>query len=210
MELYVDDREDKTRIEAIKNEFNSNVVVKRLLAGDILIYQQSSPIICIETKTIQDFIGSCRNGQIKKEAINMKKIYPFSFIIIYNDGKWDKQYTKPLTLNEKYGNIVSLMQRYKVPVIVCDNEQHFLKCIKAIIRTVNKFDVPIEPPVVRKKDSNEMINVLIGLPKVGKKMARVLLDRFQTPGGVFKATDDELDKIPRLQTKTKESIRRMR
>lgn len=210
MELYVDDREDKTRIEAIKNEFNSNVVVKRLLAGDILIYQQSSPIICIETKTIQDFIGSCRNGQIKKEAINMKKIYPFSFIIIYDDGKWDKNYTKPLTINEKYGNIVSLMQRYKVPVIVCDNETHFLKCIKAIIRTVNKFDTPIDPPLVRKKDSNEMINVLIGLPKVGKKMARTLLDEFKTPGGVFNATDEELDKVPRLQEKSKQSIRRMR
>ncbi len=87
MELYVDDREDKTRIEAIRNEFNSNVVVKRLLAGDILIYQQSNPIICIETKTIQDFISSCRNGRIRKEALNMKKIYPCSFIIIYDDGK---------------------------------------------------------------------------------------------------------------------------
>lgn len=210
MEIYIDDREDKERIEAISKEFNSQVEVKRLLAGDILIYQRDAPIISIETKTIQDFIGSCRNGQIKKEALNMKKIYPFSFILIYDDGKWNKQYTKPLTLNEKYGNIVSLMQRYKVPVIMCKNTEHFLKAIKAIIRTVNKFDEPIEQPIVRKKDSNEMINVLIGLPKVGKKMARVLLDNFKTPGGVFKASDEDLDNIPRLQNKSKEAIKRMR
>ena len=118
MELYIDDREDNERIDAIKNEFNSNVEVRRLLTGDILIYQNDGPIICIETKTIQDFIQSCRNRQIQKEALNMKKLYAFSYIIIYDDGKMNAQYVKPLTLNEKYGNIVSLMQRYKVPVNV--------------------------------------------------------------------------------------------
>ena len=210
MELYVDDREDNNRIELIKNEFNSNVKVKRLLAGDILIQQKNHPAISIETKTLQDFISSCRNGQIRKEALNMKKIYPCSFIIIYDDGKWNKQYVKPLTNNEMYGNIVSLMWRYKVPVIMCDNSTHFLKAIKAVIRTVNKGDEPIQQPIVRKKDSNPFINVLIGIDGVGKKMARTLLDTFKTPGGVFKASDDDLDAIPRLQKKSKEAIRRMR
>ena len=210
MEIYIDDREDDERINAIKQEFNSHVEVKRLLAGDILIQQKSGPIICIETKTIQDFIQSCRNRQIQKEALNMKKVYAFSYIIIYDDGKMNTEYVKPLTLNEKYGNIVSLMQRYKVPVIQCNNTNHFLKCIKAIISNVNKHDEPIEQPIVRKKDSNDMINVLIGLPKVGKKMARVLLDNFKTPGGVFNASDEDLDSIPRLQNKSKEAIKRMR
>ena len=210
MELYIDDREDNDRIELIKNEFNSNVEVKRLLAGDILIQQRTNPTIAIETKTLQDFISSCRNGQIRKEALNMKKIYPCSFIIIYNDGKWNKQYVKPLTDNEMYGNIVSLMWRYKVPVIMCANSTHFLKTIKAIIRTVNKGDKPIEQPIVRKKDSNPFINVLIGIDGVGTKMARTLLDTFKTPGGVFKASDNDLDNIPRLQKKSKEAIRRMR
>lgn len=210
MELYIDDREDKERIQAIQKEFNSKVEVKRLIAGDILIYQKDNPIICIETKTWQDFTKSCRDRQIQKEALNMKKIYPFSFILIYDDGKFNTKYTNPLSLNEKYSNIVSLTQRYKVPVIQCDNIAHFLKCIKAIIRTVNKNDVPIEQPIVRKKDSNAFINVLIGIDGVGKKMARVLLDNFKTPGGVFKADDKELDSIPRLKTKSKNEIKRMR
>ena len=210
MELYIDDREDNDRIELIKNEFNSNVEVKRLLAGDILIQQRTNPTIVIETKTLQDFISSCRNGQIRKEALNMKKIYPCSFIVIYDDGKWNKQYVKPLTDNEMYGNIVSLMWRYKVPVIMCANSTHFLKTIKAIIRTVNKGDEPIEQPIVRKKDSNPFINVLIGIDGVGTKMARTLLDTFKTPGGVFRASDNDLDNIPRLQKKSKEAIRRMR
>lgn len=210
MELYIDDREDNERIELIKNEFNSNVQVKRLVVGDILVQQINKPTIAIETKTLQDFISSCRNRQIKKEALNMKKTYPYSFILVYDDKKWNKRYVKPLTENEMYGNIVSLMWRYKVPVVMCDNSNHFLKAIKAVIRTVNKGDEPIEQPIVRKKDSNPFINVLIGIDGVGKKMARTLLDIFKTPGGVFNASDDDLDAVPRLQSKSKEEIRRMR
>ena len=210
MELYVDYREDKQRVELIKKEFPSFCGTKALVAGDILVIQDDNPTICIETKTLQDFIGSCRNGQIKKEALNMKKIYPYSFILVYDDGKWNKKYVKPLTDNELYGNILSLMWRYKVPVVMCANSIHFLKAIKAVIRVVNKGDDPIEQPIVRKKDSNPFINVLIGIDGVGKKMARVLLDNFKTPGGVFNASDEDLDAIPRLQSKSKESIRRMR
>ena len=209
MDILVDDREDKERIKLLKNNFSTPIEVIRLEYGDIII-KDNNNVIAIETKTIQDFIGSCRNGQIKKEALNMKKMSPFSFIIIYDDGKWNKKYTRPLTNNEWYGNIVSLMQRYKVPVIICEDSTHFIKAIKAVIRTVGKNDEPITPPIVRPKNSNEMINVLIGIPKVGAKMARVLLDTFKTPGGVFNATDEQLNSIPRLQTKSKEAIRRMR
>jgi ERCC4-type nuclease len=206
--MLIDFREDNERIELLKQYFH-DAEVTTLDYGDILI-DYAGKEIAIETKTIQDFIGSCRNGQIRKEALNMKKKCPYSFIIIYNDGKWNKHYTKPLTLNERYGNIISLMQRYKVPVVTCKNQEHFIKAIKAIMRAVDKCDIPIEQPTVRKKDSNEMVNVLIGINGVGKKMARKLLDAFKTPGGVLRASDDDLDTIPRLQEKSKASIRRMR
>ncbi|MBO5476328.1 MAG: hypothetical protein J6A15_01055 [Clostridia bacterium] len=211
MQIYIDDREkDKERIEAIKNEFHCDVEMKRLIAGDILVEQNNAPTIAIEVKTIQDFIKSCRDRQIQKEALNMKKIYPFSFIILYDNDKWNKKYTKPQTLSEKYGNIVSLTQRYKTPVIQCYNTNHFLKCIKAIISNVNKDDIPIEQPNVRKKHVDDRINVLIGLKKVGEKTAKTLLEHFGSPRGVLNATDEELDTVPRLYKESKESIRRCR
>ena len=208
MKMLIDYREDDARIDLLKKHFHS-AEVATLDYGDILINYYDKTI-AIETKTIQDFISSCRNGQLRKEALNMKSKCPYSFIIIYDDSKWNKKFTKPLTLNERYGNIASLMQRYKVPVFTCKNEEHFIKCIKAIMRAVKNSDEPIEQPIVRKKDSNEMINVLIGIDGVGTKMARTLLDIFKTPGGVFKALDNDLDNIPRLQKKSKEAIRRMR
>lgn len=208
MQLIIDDREDTNRIKIIKDNFHSEVIVRRLDAGDILIKQENDFNILIEVKTIQDFIGSCNNRRLQKEALQMKKACNFSFILIYDDGNWDEKYAHQ-TINQKYGNIVSLIQRYKVPVIQCDNVRHFIACIKSIIENVNKNDEPIEPPVVRKKEANDSINVLIGIPGVGKKMARTLLDNFRTVGAVFCATDEELDDIPRLQKKSKDAIRRM-
>ena len=64
--------------------------------------------------------------------------------------------------------------------------------------------------VANQTNRNEMINVLIGLPKCGPKTARKLLDLFGTPGKVFKATDEDLNKVPRLTTTTINAIRRMR
>lgn len=208
MELYIDDREDKERIDLIKKNFNSPITVTRLDVGDILVKREDAPDIVIEVKTIQDFIGSCKNRQMQKESLQMKE-YPFRFIIIYDDGKWNKRYARQ-TIAEKYGNIVSLNIRYKTYVFQCASKKEFIQCIKSIIKNVNKESEPIEPPIVRKKDTNEMINVLIGLPAVGKTMARTLLDTFNTPGKVFKASDEDLNAVPRLQERSKNAIRRMR
>ena len=208
MELYIDNREDNERIELIKENFSSPITVTRLDVGDILVKRENNPNIIFEVKTIQDFIGSCKNRRMKKEALQMKK-YPYRYVIIYDDGKWNKKYVNQ-TINEKFGNLASININYKTTVFWCLNKKEFIACLKSIIRSVDKDTEPVEPPLVRKKNTNEMINVLIGLPDVGAKMARTLLDTFGTPGKVFKASDDELDNVRLLRQKSKDAIKRMR
>ena len=211
MKILIDDREDKERIELLKEDsFFANALITRLDTGDIIISRDDLNDIAIEVKTLQDWIKSCRDRRIQKEALQMKEQYPFSYIIIYDDGKKNDLFVMPQSLAEYYGNVVSLMQRYKVPVVVCKNHRHFVECVKAIVNNIKKNDEPIEPPLVRDKNSNEMINVLIGIEKCGPKCARKLLDYFNTPGKVFQASDEELNQVPRLTTATKKAIRRMR
>ena len=208
MKLYIDDREDDERIKLIKDNFSSPIVVTRLDVGDILVERNDNPDIIFEVKTIQDFIGSCKNRRMKKEALQMKD-YPYRYVIIYDDGKWNKKYVNQ-TINEKFGNLAAININYKATVFWCLNSKEFISCIKSIIRAVDKDTEPVEPPVVRNKNTNEMINVLIGLPDVGAKMARTLLDTFDTPGKVFKASDHELDNVRLLRQKSKDAIKRMR
>lgn len=206
IKIFIDDREDNQRIRKLDKKFN--VVVGRLEVGDILIPRDDGRTICIEVKTRQDFITSCNNRRIQKEAIAMKKKYPYSYIVVYNDGKLNPKYVKQ-THNQRYGNIASLMLRYKVPLFWCGNFVEFTSCINEIITTVDKIDRPIDPPIVRDKDADEKINILIGIDGVGKKMAQKLLDAFGKPSNVFTACPEELDEIPRLSKKVKENILRL-
>ena len=99
MKIIIDDREkDKERIQMIKNGFITPVIMKRLV-----IEQQGYPTICIENKTWQDFISSYRNGQLYKEVTAMKQKYDYSFVIVYDNGKWNKAYVNQ-NANEKFGN----------------------------------------------------------------------------------------------------------
>lgn len=210
MRILIDDREkDEERIEMILNGFNTLIERQRLDVGDLIIEQEGYPTICIENKTIQDFIGSCKNGRLFKEVVAMKLKYEYSFVIIYDNGKWNKEYVNQ-TYNEKYGNIASVMLRHRCYLIQCNSSREYIPCIKALIRNIKKADKPIEAPEVLPNDSNDMIRVLRGIPGVGAKMARTLLDTFGTPGKVLKADDSQLDDVPRLQEKSKNAIRRMR
>ena len=210
MKIIIDDREkDKERIQMIKNGFITPVIMERLDVGDLVIEQQGYPTICIENKTWQDFISSYRNGQLYKEVTAMKQKYDYSFVIVYDNGKWNKGYVNQ-NANEKFGNIASVILQHRCYLIQCDNSNEYIPCVKALIRNIKKADKPLSAPDVLPNDSNDMIRVLCGIPGVGRKMARKLLDEFGTPGQVFKADDDALNSIPRIQKKTKEAIRRMR
>lgn len=211
MKIIIDDREDEKRIDAIEEYFPQVCRVQRLERGDIIIQRGGdTPDIAIEVKTVNDFVNSIKNRRVQKEALQMKEAYPHSYIIIY--GKYSKinnKYSK-ITKKQWWSNITSLTIRYHVPVFWVENINDFLIQIENIINTVDKETEPIEPPNVRTKNTNPFINVLIGIDNLGPKMARTLLNTFKTPGGVFKATDEELDNIKGLRKSVKKEIKRMR
>ena len=211
MKILIDNREDDERIEMLKQDsFFKDAQVTILDAGDIVIQQEDNHDIAIEVKTMQDWIKSCKDRQVQKEALQMAD-FPFRCIVIYDDGKWNKFFTRNISLAQHYGNIASLTLRYKSPVFVCKTKKSFIECVKAIVRSIEKGDQPIEPPIMVPKESNDFLRVTMGIKNgVGKKMARTLLDKFRTPGGIFNASDEELDEVPRLSKKSKEAIRRMR
>lgn len=208
MQVLIDDREkDNERIDTIQ-KYYANTEVARLPVGDIIFLQEDNPSIAFEIKTWQDFIGSIKNRRIQQEVLSMKEQYPYSFVMIYDNGKWNKKYTHASNVQIQ-SNIVSIMQRYKVPVVISKDLNELIISLEACKRAVNKSNEPISPPTVRNKSSNEMINVLIGLPKVGDKTARKLLDKFNKPSNVFNATEEELDEIKGLTKTAKNAILRM-
>ena len=208
MKITIDNREDKGRIAQIQRFFDCECETKVLDTGDIIIQQDNIPDIAIEVKTHQDFIKSFKDRLVQDELIRMKAKYPFSYLIIYDDGKLNKKYTKT-SREQWHSNIHSLAIRYHVHIFFADNTKDFLKCIQSLANTVTKHDKPIEPPIVRPKDSNPFVNVLIGVPHIGKATAQKLINNFEKPSIVFNATEEELNLIPRLTQKQKEWLLKM-
>ena len=93
MQVLIDDREkDNERIDTIQ-KYYANTEVARLPVGDIIFLQEDNPSIAFEIKTWQDFIGSIKNRRIQQEVLSMKEQYPYSFVMIYDNGRWNKKYT---------------------------------------------------------------------------------------------------------------------
>lgn len=210
MKILIDDREDDERLNMLlEDEFFIDATVKRLYSGDIVI-QKNDYEIAIEVKTRQDWINSIKDRQVQKESLQMRK-FPFRCVVIYDDGKWNKFFTKDISYAQHYGNMASLTFRYKTPVFVCETKKSFIECIKAIARSVEKIDEPIEPPIMIPKDSRDAMRVTRAIKNgIGEKMARKLLDKFGTPGQIFNASDEDLDEVPRLSAKSKAAIKRLR
>ena len=187
MRIYIDDREDDDRILFLKkDQFFRQITVKRLEVGDILIERDGHEDIVIEIKTLQDWTNSMNNKQLEKEANQMKE-YNVRGIIVYDDGKLNTWYTKLPGTARNYMKHAELEYRWHIPVFFCDNVNKMTEAIKAIIKTV-----------------------LLNIDGIGDKMADKLLDKFGTPGGVFKASTEELNSVKRLQEKAKKAIKRMR
>lgn len=210
MRIYIDDREDDDRILFLqKDSFFRQITVKRLDVGDILIQRDDHEDIVIEIKTLQDWTNSMNNKQLEKEANQMKE-YNIRAIIVYDDGKLNTWYTKLPGTARNYMKHAELEYRWHVPVFFCDNIVKMTEAIKAIVKVCSKEFEPLPYPIVVKTHKDEMKAVLLNIPGVGDKMADKLLDIFGTPGGVFRASSEQLDNVKRLQNKSKKAIKRMR
>ena len=211
MKIIIDDHEDRNRIKIIKKFFNSDKCeVQRLETADIIIEQEDKPTVAIEVKTVEDFISSMKNKRIHDEVLRMKNKYPYSYVLVYGDWRGLIPKFYKYTLAQKCSNIFKITTMYKVPVFWVATEKEFLTMIDEISKNIHKIGDPIEPPTIRDKNSNPFINVLIGIDGVGEKTAQKLLNKFHTPGGVFSASEEELNKIPRLSKKIIKEILRMK
>jgi len=209
MKIYIDSREDKERINMFKGyTFFSDAEVKNLDIGDIVAIDGDKKI-AIEVKTLQDWIASCNNNQLRKEAYQMQDC-PLRAIIVYDDDKLNTRYTRLPTPGRNYDIMAECAFRWHVPVFFCDNEIKFVYCVMDIIKHISKEFDPLPKPIVVKKHTDDMVAVLINLPHIGVVTAEKLLDIFGTPGGVFNATDDELKNIKGISKKQIKIIQRMR
>ena len=113
--LKFDDREkDADLIEQViytVQEAGHDIEMCRLTVGDFVWDDQ----ICIEHKSVDDFVNSVTRGTLDEQLIAMQQ-YPHRFLFI--DGNWTRVFTRKgsMTVRQKDAKILSILARDKIPV----------------------------------------------------------------------------------------------
>ncbi len=127
--IQVDSREPSSIFKKFEKE-GIEFERKTLLVGDIV---DSDKSVAIERKTIGDFSMSIKDRRIWKQAENMKNNFDHPYIII--SGAIKDLYWKTRGLDDKpntnyiLGAIASLTSKYKIPIIMVDNDAQLVKRI---------------------------------------------------------------------------------
>lgn len=101
---------------------------------------------------------------------------------------------KSLHPNALKGFILSILIKYKVPIIFTRDYSETAEYMLLIAKKQNK-DTSIKPKKVMRSKNEELIFVIESLSGIGPKKAKLLLEKFKTLKNIFTAPKSELIEI---------------
>jgi len=189
--ILVDYRERKSLVvsEIIKKGININF--KALKVADYIIND-----VAIERKTVSDFISSMINKRLLKQLEEIKQ-YPQHILIIegieeqelYNDDE------EGINGNAIRGMILSIILRYKVPIIFTKNSEDTASFIKLLTKKPRKKEFSLNPKK-RSLDVKEQKQFIIeSFPGIGPVTAKKLLKEFKSVTNILNTSQENLEKL---------------
>ena len=190
--VIVDSREKNSLIVSELVDLGLEVELKMLKVGDYLINETA-----IERKTVNDFISSMKSRRLVNQLEELQQYKSRLLIVegideqeLYSDSE-EKIGMHP---NAVRGFLLSIILKYKVPIIFTKNYEDTAKFISVLAKKSEK-----EPSLnVAKKsfDKKEMKQFIIeGFPGIGPMNAKKLLERFKTIKEIVNASEEELKEI---------------
>ncbi len=204
VKIIIDNRENKNRIPNLL-EKKCLIEMKQLPIGDFILSED----VCIERKTVCDFISSVINRRVFDQMTAMKDAYPCPVLIIEGDDSITEacESTK-INPNAMNGALASIALNYQIPVLHTHNQKETADLLYTIARREQE-DQRKGTSIRQKKgrSDNERQEFLIaGLPSIDKTIAVRLLTHFKTPSNVFAASLEDLQKVEGIG---KEKARKM-
>lgn len=186
MRVVMDDREPEI-IERLLRKKGIFVERKRIEVADYLIGMD----VCIERKTLEDFLRSIYDGRIFEQVEEMGTCCDKLIVIIENSSRPDIR-VKPHYL----GALVYLSLR-GVSVIHLSDFEETAMFLSYLARKV-EGNKPSAIPIRRKrrpKAFEEAYSVLLSFPSIGPKSAEKLMSEFRNLREVFNADFSKLRSV---------------
>tara|TARA_Y100000296_G_scaffold84251_1_gene117079 strand:- start:3800 stop:4489 length:690 start_codon:yes stop_codon:yes gene_type:complete len=190
--IIIDYREKNSLVISELSKLGFEIEFKELKVADYILGD-----VAIERKTVFDFISSMKNGRLVNQLEGLQQ-YKNKLLIIeglseqelYTDSE-DRIGMHP---NAIRGFLLSILLKYKVPIIFTKNYEDTVKFISVLSKKKSK---EISLNVTRKSfNKKEQIQFIIeGFPGIGPKTAKKLLKKFKTIKNIINASQEDLKKI---------------
>ncbi len=206
IKIISDYREMRSNVVKELYEMGVKIESKRLPVGDFLL----SKDVCVEKKTVGDFLSSLIDGRLFKQAKNMMEHFKKPVIILEcNSDIYSERKVHP---NAIRGAISSLCVDYRIPIInsSCEKETAIF------IHNIAKREQIENDKLVRLRGERKPFSekeqkeyVITSLPGIGRKTSQNLLKHFKTVKKVFNADEKELKKVKNIGKKTIVNIKKI-
>ena len=200
--IFIDSRENSI-IEYFK-QYDCEIQKKMLLYGDFLV----SDRVCIEKKTVNDFIQSITDKRLFQQLKLLKENFEKPILII--EGESSLYGT--LQPNIIRGALSSITVDLGIPILWTRDIADTAGIIYWIARReqlLEKREVVLRNKKVPETTEEKQEYLISSLPDVSNVRAKALLEYFKTPQAIFNASEEELQKVKGIGKKIAKNIRKV-
>jgi len=200
--IFIDSRENSI-IEYFK-QYDCEIQKKMLLYGDFLV----SDRVCIEKKTVSDFIQSITDKRLFQQLKLLKENFEKPILIIEGE---DSLYGV-LQPNIIRGVLSSLTIDLGIPIIWTRDIADTAGIVYWIARReqlIEKREVVLRNKRIPETTEEKQEYLISSLPDVSKVRSKALLKHFKSPQAIFNASEEELQKVKGIGKKIAKNIRKV-
>ncbi|MDD3083641.1 MAG: DEAD/DEAH box helicase [Candidatus ainarchaeum sp.] len=205
--IFVDTREQASNVVKKLFEKECKIIMKPLPIGDYVLSNE----VCVERKTIEDFLNSMIDGRLFNQLIDLRENYPKPLIIL--EGNINELFNlRNIHKNSIIGALTSIALDYQVPIINTKDVQEttdYLYNIAKREQIIKEKEVRIR--IGRKgltlKEKQQYI--VEGLPLVGPVLAKNILKKFGSIKKIVNANEKELQEVENLGKKKAKEIKKI-
>ena len=194
--IFVDSREQASTVTKDLFEKECKIIMKPLDIGDYVL----SKDVCVERKTVEDFLASMLDGRLFSQMINLRENYEKPLILV--EGNMEELYTlRNIHKNSIIGALTSIALDYNVPILNTKNASETAQHLFVIAKREQiAKDREVAIRIGRKglTINEQQRYVVEGLPLVGPNLARNLLEKFGSIKGIVDADEKELQEVEGL------------
>jgi len=203
--IIADDRERQSGVIGYLSGFpDVGVVVGRLSTGDYLADNR----LIFERKTLNDFVMSLISGRLFKQATGLVQSRYKPVMILEGTGRNLSE--SGIRREALQGALISLSLIYGIPILRAMDATETARLIRYAafqIRTIAGGGLANRSGYQPKTRARRQVFILQGLPGIGPKKAKKLLERFGSIERIIAASVAELEMVDGISKTIAEKIK---